>query len=196
MSVILVTGGARSGKSSFGELIAKKLGGDRVIYIASGVAVDNEMEERIAAHKNSRPDGWKTVEAPLNICSELKKIPEESVVLFDCLTTYLSNLLIREEDKEYREIEKILLKEVRDILKTAVERKLEFIIIQNEIGQGVVPPYRLGRYFRDISGRAARICASAAERVFTMTAGLPREIKGEGLEIIKLFSDNEEVEVL
>ncbi|MGM0601823.1 MAG: bifunctional adenosylcobinamide kinase/adenosylcobinamide-phosphate guanylyltransferase [Bacillota bacterium] len=196
MAVILVTGGARSGKSSFGELIARKLGGDSVIYIASGVAVDKEMEERIAAHKKSRPDGWKTIEAPSGLPKKLKKIPEESVVLFDCLTTYLSNLLIREENKEYREIEKKLLNEVKDILNTAESRNLDFIIIQNEIGQGVVPPYKLGRYFRDISGRAARLCAAKSERVFSMTAGLPREIKGEGLETLKIFSEDGEVDVL
>lgn len=196
MSVIFITGGARSGKSSFGELIARKKAGDNVIYIASGVAVDKEMEERIAAHKKSRPKNWKTIEAPENICDKLRLIPEKEVVLFDCLTTYLSNLLIKEENKEYKEIEKALLKEVEEMLAIAKNRDLDFIIIHNEIGQGVVPPYKLGRYFRDISGRAARICASAAERVFTITAGLPREIKGEGLEVLGLFSDDEEVEVL
>lgn len=197
MGVILILGGARSGKSSFAELIAEKYGGDEVIYLASGQAVDQEMEARIAAHRQQRPDTWQTIEEPLNISGRIGDIPPGSTVLFDCLTTYLSNLLLKYEDLEYQQIESKLLTEVEAVLDLTAEKDLQLIIVQNEVGQGIVPGFKLGRYFRDISGRAARLCAVRADLVYSVQAGLPREIKREGLKLTaKYLGEDEEVRVL
>lgn len=190
-------GGARSGKSSFAELIAEKLAGDEVIYLASGQAIDSEMEARIEAHKKQRPETWQTIEEAFEVSKRLSQIPEGSTVLFDCLTTYLSNLLLKHEGEEYEQIESKLLAEVEALLKISLERELELIIVHNQVGQGIVPSYKLGRYFRDISGRAARLCAAEAELVYSVTAGLPQEIKQEGLEIIEKYQKADgEVRVL
>ncbi|MCC3145471.1 bifunctional adenosylcobinamide kinase/adenosylcobinamide-phosphate guanylyltransferase [Halanaerobium sp. Z-7514] len=197
MGIILILGGARSGKSSFAELIAEKLGGDDVIYLASGQAVDGEMKARIKAHKEQRPDSWLTIEEPLNISTKIKEISSKKTVLFDCLTTYLSNLLLENEQADYQEIEYQLLSEVENIIELALKKELNLIIVHNEVGQGIVPSYKLGRYFRDISGRAARLCAASAERVYTVRAGLPQEIKKDGLKIIESYlGEVEEVKVL
>lgn len=197
MGIILILGGARSGKSSFAELIAEKLGGDDVIYLASGQAIDEEMEARIKAHKEQRPASWLTIEEPLEVSKKMEKIAPGSTLLFDCLTTYLSNLILKYEDAEYKEIEYKLLSEVENIIDIALKKEFKLIIVHNEVGQGIVPSYKLGRYFRDISGRAARLCAAAAEAVYSVRAGLPQEIKKEGLQIIKNYlGEDEEVKVL
>ena len=95
MGVILIQGGARSGKSSFAELIAKKIAGLDVIYLASGVVTDSEMELRIEKHQKQRPSEWQTVEEAYSISSYLKNIEKNKTILFDCLTTYLGNLILK-----------------------------------------------------------------------------------------------------
>lgn len=197
MGIILILGGARSGKSTFAELIAEKLGGSDVIYLASGQAVDAEMKARIKAHQEQRPDSWQTIEEALNISTKIKEIRAGKTVLFDCLSSYLSNLLLEYEEADYAEIEYQLLAEVEKIIELAVEKELNLIIVHNEVGQGIIPSYQLGRYFRDISGRAARLCAQSAEAVYNVKAGLPQEIKKEGLKIIgNYLAEGEEVKVL
>lgn len=197
MSIILIQGGARSGKSSFGEMIAKKLGGLDVIYLASGVAVDSEMEERIKKHQKQRPAAWQTKEEAYEISSYLKSVEKGKTVLFDCLTTYISNLIIKNEKEEFSVLESNILKEVENILTTAAQRNLNLIIVHNQTGKGVVPTSKMGRNFRDISGRAARAAAQAAEKVYLVEAGLPVEIKAVGLNNIKEYTAPEqEVKVL
>jgi adenosylcobinamide kinase/adenosylcobinamide-phosphate guanylyltransferase len=97
MGIILIQGGARSGKSSFAELVAKKIGGLDVIYLASGVVTDSEMELRIEKHKKQRPDEWQTVEEAYDISSYLKDLEKNKTILFDCLTTYLGNLIFKKQ---------------------------------------------------------------------------------------------------
>lgn len=135
------------------------------------------MKARIKAHQKQRPDSWETIEEALDISTKIKEIPSSKTVLFDCLTTYLSNLLLEYEQAEYQEIEYQLLSEVEKIIELAKEKELNLIIVHNEVGQGIIPAYKLGRYFRDISGRAARLCAQDAELVYKVSAGLPQEIK-------------------
>ncbi|MGM0499193.1 MAG: bifunctional adenosylcobinamide kinase/adenosylcobinamide-phosphate guanylyltransferase [Bacillota bacterium] len=197
MGVILIQGGARSGKSSFAELIAKKIAGLDVIYLASGVVTDSEMELRIEKHQKQRPSEWQTVEEAYSISSYLKNIEKNKTILFDCLTTYLGNLIFKKQNKDFEKMEAEILDEVEIILKIARKKELNLIIVQNETGKGVVPASKMGRDFRDISGRAARMAAEYADKVYLVQAGLPLEIKEKGLKNIKKFTlDDEEVRVL
>ena len=188
MGVILIQGGARSGKSSFAELIAKKIAGLDVIYLASGVVTDSEMELRIEKHQKQRPSEWQTVEEAYSISSYLKNIEKNKTILFDCLTTYLGNLIFKKQNKDFEKMEAEILDEVEIILKIARKKELNLIIVQNETGKGVVPASKMGRDFRDISGRAARMAAKYADKVYLVQAGLPLEIKEEGLKNIKEFT--------
>jgi adenosylcobinamide kinase/adenosylcobinamide-phosphate guanylyltransferase len=197
MGVILIQGGARSGKSSFAELIAKKIAGLDVIYLASGVITDSEMELRIEKHQKQRPSEWQTVEEAYSVSSYLKNVDKNKTILFDCLTTYLGNLIFKKQNKDFEKIEAEILDEVEIILKIARKKELNLIIVQNETGKGVVPASKIGRDFRDISGRAARMAAEYADKVYLVQAGLPLEIKEKGLRNIKKFtSDDGEVRVL
>ncbi|SDH78395.1 bifunctional adenosylcobinamide kinase/adenosylcobinamide-phosphate guanylyltransferase [Halanaerobium congolense] len=188
MGVILIQGGARSGKSSFAELIAKKIAGLDVIYLASGVVTDSEMELRIEKHQKQRPSEWQTVEEAYSISSYLKNIEKNKTILFDCLTTYLGNLIFKKQNKDFEKMESEILAEIEIILKIAIKKNLNLIIVQNETGKGVVPASKMGRNFRDISGRAARMAAEYADKVYLVQAGLPLEIKEEGLKNIKEFT--------
>jgi len=197
VGVILIQGGARSGKSSFAELIAKKIAGLDVIYLASGVVTDSEMELRIEKHQKQRPSEWQTVEEAYSISSYLKNIEKNKTILFDCLTTYLGNLIFKKQNKDFEKMEFEILAEIEIILKIAIKKNLNLIIVQNETGKGVVPASKMGRNFRDISGRAARMAAEYADKVYLVQAGLPLEIKEKGLKNIKKFTlDDEEVRVL
>ncbi|KXS46062.1 MAG: adenosylcobinamide kinase / adenosylcobinamide-phosphate guanylyltransferase, partial [Halanaerobium sp. T82-1] len=185
------------GKSSFAELIAKKIAGLDVIYLASGVVTDSEMELRIEKHQKQRPSEWQTVEEAYSISSYLKNIEKNKTILFDCLTTYLGNLIFKKQNKDFEKMEFEILAEIEIILKIAIKKNLNLIIVQNETGKGVVPASKMGRNFRDISGRAARMAAEYADKVYLVQAGLPLEIKEKGLRNIKKFtSDDGEVRVL
>jgi adenosylcobinamide kinase/adenosylcobinamide-phosphate guanylyltransferase len=188
VGVILIQGGARSGKSSFAELIAKKIAGLDVIYLASGVVTDSEMELRIEKHQKQRPSEWQTVEEAYSISSYLKNLEKNKTILFDCLTTYLGNLIFKKQNKDFEKMESEILAEIEIILKIAIKKNLNLIIVQNETGKGVVPASKMGRDFRDISGRAARMAAEYADKVYLVQAGLPLEIKEEGLKNIKEFT--------
>ena len=188
MGVILIQGGVRSGKSSFAELIAKKIAGLDVIYLASGVVTDSEMELRIEKHQKQRPSEWQTVEEAYSISSYLKNLEKNKTILFDCLTTYLGNLIFKKQNKDFEKMESEILAEIEIILKIAIKKNLNLIIVQNETGKGVVPASKMGRNFRDISGRAARMAAEYADKVYLVQAGLPLEIKEEGLKNIKEFT--------
>lgn len=197
MGIILIQGGARSGKSSFAELVAQKIGGLDVIYLASGVVTDSEMELRIEKHKKQRPAEWETVEEAYDISSYLKDLGKNETILFDCLTTYLGNLIFKNQEQDFTELEADILEEIEIILEIARRKELNLIIVQNETGKGVVPASKMGRNFRDISGRAARLAAEYAEKVYLVQSGLPLEIKEKGLKNIEEYTeDNEEVRVL
>lgn len=197
MSIILIQGGARSGKSSFAELMAEKMAALDVIYLASGTAVDQEMKLRIEKHQKQRPAEWETVEEAYQISKYLESAAPEKTILFDCLTTYISNLILKKEEKEFTEMEAEILAEIKKILEISQAKNINLIIVHNESGMGVVPVSKMGREFRDISGRAARLAAEYAEKVYLVQAGLPLEIKAAGLKNIKKYTAAEkEVKVL
>jgi adenosyl cobinamide kinase/adenosyl cobinamide phosphate guanylyltransferase len=163
----LVIGGARSGKSRFAEgLIAALPPPWR--YVATAEAGDEEMAARIKAHRERRGRSWHTTEAPRDLRSALAKA-DGTPVLVDCLTLWLSNLILAEADVE-REIETL-----DGILATTTAPT---VVVSNEVGLGIVPDFPLGRRFRDMQGILNQRVAARADRVILMTAGLPLALKG------------------
>lgn len=187
--MILVIGGARSGKSSFAEEKAKALqekNGGNVLYIATSIAFDDDMKFRVAKHKEARPSSWPTLEQYKSFVGigNDERFISSNTVMVDCMTLMVSNLLL-ERDVDYdtikheiiSEIEKEIVKEVDQLIEVCREAKKQLIIVSNEVGLGVVPPYRLGNIFRDIAGRVNQKIAREAEEVYLLTAGIPLKIK-------------------
>jgi len=176
---ILILGGVRSGKSGYAIQLAKELAGDgEVVYLATAEAGDEEMEARIRRHRRDRPAGWRTVEVPRDVISALEGVgAEATVVIVDCVTLWISNLLLAEGEEAAEGREEIVLAEVTALGRMLSAVRADSILVSNEVGLGVVPPTRLGRIFRDLSGRANQFLARAADEVVVMWAGLPLRIK-------------------
>lgn len=180
-----ITGGARSGKSAFAEELLKKQ--DSVVYVATSIAFDDEMRDRIAKHKSMRNPAWSTIEAykDLDIVLE-KSVNEKKYILVDCLTIMISNLMTLENTIDWdtvdidtvNNVEKRVQAEIDQLLSFARGFAGEIIIVSNELGMGVVPPAPLGRYYRDIAGRINQIVADAADSVYFVVSGIPLKIKG------------------
>ncbi len=183
--IIVVTGGARSGKSSLAEIKAKELG-NKVVYIATAIAFDEGMKDRISKHKASRPSTWATIERYKEFC-ELKKSQdfiEADLVLLDCMTLMVSNILLESDVdfdncsmEEIEHIEKNISNEVTELLKIVNRYEKKLIIVTNEVGMGLVPSYRLGNIFRDIAGRVNQYLAKQANEVYLTVSGIPVRIK-------------------
>jgi len=176
----LILGGARSGKSTFAENKAKKLGG-RVVYIATAEAKDEEMAARIENHKQERPSHWQTLEIPLNIGQTWQQQQiEADIVLLDCLTLLVTNVLMAvnpDLDVIDEEASNTAVLTEIEALKTAVAAgSAHWLIVSNEVGLGLVPPYPLGRIYRDTLGRANQHIARAADNVYFMLAGMPMRL--------------------
>lgn len=177
--LILILGGARSGKSTHAEKLALELGGRDVLYVATAQAFDDEMRARIAAHRAERPAGWRTLEAPSLIAAPLAEaVGPARVVLLDCLTLLASNAMLALGDEPTaRQAEAAVDAEVSVLLAACRGGAAIWIIVSNEVGLGLVPPYPLGRAYRDALGRANQRLAAAADRVLFMVAGLPLTVK-------------------
>lgn len=176
--ISLVLGGARSGKSDYAERLAAELG-QHVLYIATAEAGDEEMAQRIAAHRAARPATWQTVEAPRQLVAALAEVEAHpDVILLDCLTLLASNLLLAMESEPQAAIEAALRVELESLLAAQQRLAAPLIIVSNEVGLGLVPPYPLGRVYRDVLGRANQYLADRAERVIFMVAGIPMNVKG------------------
>jgi adenosylcobinamide kinase/adenosylcobinamide-phosphate guanylyltransferase len=182
--LVLILGGARSGKSSHAQSLALELAGPRVLYLATAEGRDDEMRARIAAHRADRPAGWRTLEAPL-----LSGLPcgpaveDAQVVLLDCMTLLATNAIFAGAGGEgsgepsAAEAEAAVAREVEALLKAYRASGASWIVVSNEVGMGLVPPYPLGRSYRDALGRANQAVAAAADRVILMVAGLPLKVK-------------------
>lgn len=186
--MILVTGGARSGKSSFGESILKDE--DRVLYIATSIPKDEEMVERVKNHRESRNQNWDTLESYKNLGEQLKE--GYTGIIVDCITIMVTNLLFHgmesfeEEDfknMNFRKKEEEIIKEISLMVKSfkeyALKNSTKIVLITNEVGSGLVPEYKLGRQFRDIAGRVNQYLAKEAKEVYFVVSGIPMKIKGE-----------------
>jgi adenosylcobinamide kinase/adenosylcobinamide-phosphate guanylyltransferase len=171
--VTLVTGGARSGKSRFAERRAEEFGPTRG-YLATGYAGDGEMAERIARHRARRGDDWHTIEEPLELAEAVTGNDGRfSVLLVDCVTLWLSNLLFRENGGPAE-----ALREVEKFTDTFGKLKTPMIIVTNEVGMGIVPEHPLARTFRDLAGEANELIAAKADEVYVTISGLPLKLKG------------------
>jgi adenosylcobinamide kinase/adenosylcobinamide-phosphate guanylyltransferase len=179
--LILVLGGARSGKSTYAQSLAHKVGGRDVLFVATAEAEDDEMRQRVAKHRRERPDGWRTLEAHRRVGSAILAQHENArSIVIDCLTLLLSNRLLEFDDAFAPEAEKAVIEEMVDLIDCAAQVEGTVIVVSNEVGMGLVPPYPLGRAYRDLLGKANQVLAQAADRVVLMIAGLPMVLKGDG----------------
>ncbi|WP_339254296.1 bifunctional adenosylcobinamide kinase/adenosylcobinamide-phosphate guanylyltransferase [Paenibacillus sp. FSL P2-0136] len=179
---ILVTGGARSGKSGFAERLTRKLADSRqAVYVATGQAFDAEMEARIALHRQQRQadaDGfqWETLEEPLKLAALLEQLSGSGqTVLVDCLTLWLSNQLLAVEQRSDRQ--KFVEDEIAGLEQAVSGFEGTLILVTNEVGGGIVPEYPLGRLYRDLAGRMNARLAARCGQVFLVTAGIPVELR-------------------
>ncbi len=176
--ITLILGGARSGKSTYAEELAHTLGRDNVLYIATAEALDQEMQERIARHRAQRPAAWRTLEAPLHPARALlAQRPPATVILFDCLTMLVSNILLAHEGEGEAAVDAAVQAEIRELTAAAAQLDAHLIVVSNEVGLGLVPDNALGRVYRDVLGRANQTLARTADEVIFMVAGLPMTIK-------------------
>lgn len=172
MALRLIIGGARSGKSAHAQALAEAAAakrGGRPVMIATAEALDAEMSERIARHRQERGPAWRTLEAPLDVAGALQGVGAEDCAVVDCLTLWLNNLMFAERDLET---------ETATLLAAAAESACEVILVTNEVGMSIVPENALARRFRDEAGRMNRRAAERADEVVVMFAGLPLKLKG------------------
>ncbi|HEU4341524.1 MAG TPA: bifunctional adenosylcobinamide kinase/adenosylcobinamide-phosphate guanylyltransferase [Candidatus Binatia bacterium] len=168
--IILVTGGARSGKSKYAELRAKELG-DRRLYVATAEVKDEEMAQRIAQHRKRRGNQWTTIEEPMELAEALRARPGQAdCVLVDCLTVWLSNLLLRRNEKYAEE-------KIKELVESLPYLDFHLLLVTNEVGWGIVPDNPLARQFRDLAGWANQRMAAAANEVVLTVSGMPMIIK-------------------
>ncbi|MEO7715095.1 MAG: bifunctional adenosylcobinamide kinase/adenosylcobinamide-phosphate guanylyltransferase [Capsulimonas sp.] len=182
-NLTLILGGARSGKSRYGqELATLEAQGRPVVYIATAQAGDDEMRDRIARHRQDRPAEWRTVEEPLDVVGVLKRETDAGVILLDCLTFFVVNHMLSSGDPATCESDvwdaEGAEAAVRELARVAQEVSPTVIVVSNEVGMGLVPETPLGRVFRDVAGRANQETAAAATRVRFMVAGIPMAVKG------------------
>lgn len=176
--LILVTGGARSGKSRFAAQLATTYGGDDVSYVATlaSLADDSEMQSRIARHQKERNPKWQTVEAPEHLEAAIRRAKTRAIVV-DCLTGFVSNrLLASGEHPKSSHIEQTIAR-VAKVTATACQVPAVVIMVTNEVGASVVPDNYLARVFRDAAGIANQHVAAAADQVWLCVAGLPLRLK-------------------
>lgn len=166
-SLTFVLGGARSGKSRHAEELVATLPAPWT-YIATAQAFDDEMRERIEHHRARRDSGWLTLEAPLDLADALARVADGQPVLVDCLTLWLTNVMLAELDVEA---------ETRRLAETISRPRGPWFVVSNEVGLGIVPDNALARRFRDAAGRLNQMVAARADHVLFMVAGLPMTVK-------------------
>lgn len=167
-SVTLVLGGVRSGKSRFAQKLAEKE--SSVAFVATAKAVDEEMRNKIRRHQQERPKQWRTVEEPLDLARVFDECAQQfKILLVDCLTLFVANVLEADPEMVNARIDGLV--EALRHVPTSV------VLVSNEVGSGVVPPYSSGRQFRDLLGEVNQKVASVADKVVLMVAGLPLVLK-------------------
>lgn len=177
--IALVTGGARSGKSTFAESLYENE--KDVVYIATAKVTDNEMKERVKQHQNSRPKEWRTYEANYNLSSG---IGQEKKYLLDCITILTSNIMY-DMSKEEEEIDFVIQKKIEDkvvfevkgLIDEVRKKGYDLVLVTNELGDSIVPSHPISRAFRDIQGRINQRVAAVADRVYLVCCGIPVKIK-------------------
>jgi len=173
--IILLLGGARSGKSTRAQQMASKLG-RRVLFCATAEALDADMQKRIKEHRRTRPESWQTLEAAYSPSAALAPVVAGyDAVIVDCITLLVSNLMgkSRVSGKRMQQIDK----EINGLINLLQRREATYILVSNEVGMGIVPHFRMGREYRDILGKANQQLAASADEVYLMIAGISTRIK-------------------
>lgn len=181
--MILITGGARSGKSSLAERLAAQASA-RVFYIATSLVTDAEMAERVAVHRASRPAHWRTWEGYRDLGAVLdKQIEPGEAVMLECITTLITNLLFEQagdippEQMDFAALEVGIQQQITELLAACARSHAPIYFVTNELGMGIVPENRLARHFRDIAGRVNQRLAAAADEVYLVVSGIEVKIK-------------------
>ena len=202
---VLILGGARSGKSKFAQGLAQSLG-EKVLFMATGAPLDEEMALRIEVHKRKRPETWRTLEIGVKVGQSLEReMGDAEVVLLDCLTLLVSNVILSplsfgssegemenhypcslkaspfchyEPSEAISKAEIQVMTELEQLIDFIDKYKGTFIAVSNEVGLGLVPENKLGRVYRDLLGKANQLLAQRADEVYFMAAGIPAKIKG------------------
>ncbi len=173
--IILITGGIKSGKSSFALQKAEAMQEKNDLYfLATAVDMDREIQERIKIHKKSRGPSWNTIEEPIDLKKAFSLVPDKSTVLLDCLTLWLGNILHDQEKILFSDIEK----NMKNILSLINKKKLNVIFVTNEVGWGIIPENELGRIYQDLLGKLNQLIAESADEVHLMVSGINIKIKG------------------
>ena len=178
-TLVLILGGARSGKSSYAQSLAEATG-KSVTFLATAQALDEEMSTRIQKHRAERPLNWETLEIPFDIASQVQV--KSNVVILDCVTLLISNLLMQFVKNDLVDEAPFMAaaqKEINELISMlrAREQEQDWLIISNEVGLGLVPAYQMGRVYRDAIGWANQRLAREANKVIFMAAGIPTVIK-------------------
>lgn len=196
MSVTFVIGGSRSGKSTFAEMKAKEYG-NNVLYIATAVVTDQAMADRVRKHREQRPSSWLTLEKysgfqDLVNCEEFNS---SDVVLVDCMTTMIGNLMFDSgldfdicKITEVNQLEQSIVDNAMSLIEVCKKCGKRLIVVSNETGLGVVPPYYMGNYFRDISGRLNNRIGRESDFMYFIFSGIPIKLKHNG-EMVKWPQD-------
>lgn len=164
---LLILGGVRSGKSRFAQELAEQSGRNKV-FLATGEPRDDEMTERIALHRRNRGDGWMTVETPLELPTAIRERGEDEAVIVDCLTLWLTNILLAERDVRHA---------VAELEGAIREARCALVLVSNEVGMGIVPESALGRQFRDWQGKVNQAAAMTCDGAVFMVSGCPLLLK-------------------
>lgn len=177
--ITLVTGGARSGKSTFAESLYEK--DEDVVYIATAKVMDSEMKERVRCHQNSRPKQWRTYEANYNL---INGIGNEKNYLLDCITVLTSNIMYDiSKDEEHidfviqKKVEDKVVFEINGLIDGIRKNNYNLVIVTNEVGDSIVPSNSVSRAFRDIQGRVNQRIAAISDQVYLVCCGIPVKIK-------------------
>ncbi len=182
--VIFVTGGARSGKSHFAQCLANDLKGNKV-FVATAEPLDEEMKARIESHQRERPSGWDTLEEAKQLSMALNNCDGKyEVILIDCLTIWISNLLVNNSFSEQE-----IVNELKILIDSCKTINATVIIVSNEVGSGIVPDNKISRIFRDITGKANQEIAHIADEVYLVVAGISLAIKQTSYEEKPFFTE-------
>lgn len=183
--IIFVTGGSRSGKSRFAEEKVKTFG-DKILYVATAIPFDDGMRDRIKKHQESRPSDWETLEAYKAFDHHFSQEATLGAdgIIFDCVTVMITNLMM-EPNVDFDTVDMVFVNELEasiqvefdKLVKTVRDNNLNLVIVSNEVGLGLVPFYKMGNFFRDISGRINQRLAAEADEVYFTVSGIPMKIK-------------------
>ena len=181
-SLTLVLGGARSGKSDYALSLVGR-GHEKVLFVATATASDEEMQTRIAAHRARRPAQWETLEVHLQVGQAISAATPTDWILLECMTLLVSNIMVGNSDHPIEsDFRRTLDAELESLLDAYSKSQAKWVIVSNEVGLGLVPPYPLGRFFRDELGHINQVLAQKADVVLLMVAGVAMVVKGQPAE--------------